>query len=74
MSTKKKAPPLGMELLRATVPADTMAWFRQQAADQGIPIQSIVAPVLNAYARGVIQQSFNQNAAIQPDPHGNARR
>ena len=46
--SKKRGP----DSLRISVPAETGDWYRQQAAREGIPLQSIIAPLLNAVARG----------------------
>lgn len=56
--------------LRANVPQATEDWFRNKAAREGVTIQSLVAPVLNAVARGEIQGGFT----CVPEPHGNARK
>ena len=49
-----------MASLRASVPQETSDWFREQAEREGIPIQAVLAPVLNAYARGEITQGFTR--------------
>lgn len=54
--SKKRGP----DSLRISVPAETGDWYRQQAAREGIPLQAVLAPVLNAYARGEIRQGFTQ--------------
>lgn len=69
MTEKRKHQPGQMGSLRATVPASTEQWFRDLAAYEGISVQAVVAPVLNAYVRE--QQAGGRG--VVPDPHGNAR-
>ena len=60
MAAKHK--PAGMDTLRAAVPIETARWFRDLAAKEGIAIQAVLAPVLNAYARGELRQQFVKTA------------
>lgn len=62
----------GMDFLKVAVPAATAQWFRDKAATEGVSQQSLIAPVLNAVARGEIASSFSYRHT--PDPHGNARK
>lgn len=66
MAAKHK--PLGMDTLRAAVPGETGQWFRDKAAREGIPLQAVLAPVLNAYARGEITQGFSQQPGTDTRP------
>ena len=56
--------------LKVSIPQPTVDWLRDRAAREGVTLQSLVAPVLNAYARGEILGGFT----VMPDPHGNAGR
>ena len=70
MTDKKQASLAGMGQLKAGVPKATEQWFRDKAAREGIPMQSLIAPILNAVARGEITGGFSYT----PDPHGNAHK
>lgn len=57
-----------MDTLRAAVPGETGEWFRATAAREGISVQAVLAPVLNAYARGEIRQEFTQQPGADTRP------
>jgi len=61
-TAKKTKTEKGMESLKVSVPRETAEWFRARAAKEGIAIQAVTAPVLNAFARGEIKQEFSQAA------------
>ena len=67
---KKPQPGRSLCILKVNIPAVTVDWLRDRAAREGVTLQSLVAPVLNAFARGEILGGFS----VVPDPHGNAGR
>ena len=48
----------GSDYIKVSVPAETKAYFDKQAHREGVSVQSLVAPVLNAVARGEISRPF----------------
>jgi hypothetical protein len=70
MAQKKPDNKHAVGYLKANVPRSTEEWFRQKALKEGVPMQALIAPVLNAVARGEIQGGY----AVAPDSHGNASR
>jgi len=63
-----------MGIIKASAPLATCEFFQNLADKEGVTVQSLVAPVLNAYARGEIRRDFTMSSEVQPDPHGNAKR
>ena len=60
MDSKRPRTTAGMVIIRAAVPVATAEFYRQLAAKEGIAISAIVAPLLNARARGEITNTFQQ--------------
>jgi hypothetical protein len=71
---KKTPASAGMGIIKASAPLATCEFFQSLADREGVTVQSLVAPVLNAYARGEIRRDFTMSVEPQPDPHGNAKR
>lgn len=56
----------GSDYIKVSVPAGTKTYFDKLAASEGVSVQSLVAPVLNAVARGEISRlfQFEQGGAV----------
>jgi LDH2 family malate/lactate/ureidoglycolate dehydrogenase len=55
---KQKRTERGVEFVRITVPAERADQLRKLAADEGITVQGLVAPVLNSLAKGELRREY----------------
>jgi hypothetical protein len=55
---KDKRAQKGVEFIRVTVPAARAEQLRKLAADEGITVQGLLAPVLNSFAKGEIRREY----------------
>jgi LDH2 family malate/lactate/ureidoglycolate dehydrogenase len=68
LSPRDKRTQKGVEFIRITVPSERAAQLRKLAADEGITVQGLVAPVLNSLAKQELRREYVMPAQPSSDP------
>jgi hypothetical protein len=68
---KAKRAQRGVDFIRVTMPATRADQLRKMAAEEGITVQALVAPILNSLAKGEVKHEYIV-ATPQPTQTGRA--